>query len=451
MEPRIQYAKTSDGVSIAFWTLGKGGTPLLMTSPLVFGNISLEWQIPELRQWYERLAANRMLVRWDGRNIGMSERGARLDSLEDFLLDFDAVISRTALDIFSFVGLDGPGMIVVMYAARHPQRISDLVLWGTPVHSRGTFTGERADAIVSLVDRDWEMATEVLAHTLLGWTRGPVAHTWAEVIQQNITQHDFLKLFRAVGESDVTPLLPDVAAPTLVIHQAPFAGIEHSQMLASRIPNAQLAQLPDLSGPPHENLEGMRLVEEFLGVGDGRQVRVVDPLRAASAAHAGMTAILFADIAGSTALTERLGDTAFRAKARDLDATLRNVIREHAGTAIEGKLLGDGVLAVFTSARQAIEAALACARSGDDASLPLHLGLHAGDVIREDNNVYGGAVNIASRISGLSAPGELLVSDTVRSLARTSAGVRFEDRGEQELKGVGEPVRVWAAVQAASV
>ncbi len=65
-------------------------------------------------------------------------------------------------------------------------------------------------------------------------------------------------------------------------------------------------------------------------------------------------------------------------------------------------------------------------------------------MIREDNNVYGGAVNVAARISSLSAPGDVLVSETVRSLARTSAGVTFEDRGEQSLKGVGEPVRVWA-------
>jgi adenylate cyclase len=167
----------------------------------------------------------------------------------------------------------------------------------------------------------------------------------------------------------------------------------------------------------------------------------------ATAAHelpSGMTAILFADIADSTALTERLGDAAFRAKARELDTALRTIIRESAGTAIEGKLLGDGVLAVFTSARQAIEAALACLGAGGHAGLPLHLGLHAGDVIREEGNVYGGAVNIASRISGLSAAGEVLVSDTVRVLARTSAGVRFEDRGEQSLKGVGEAVRVWA-------
>ena len=154
------------------------------------------------------------------------------------------------------------------------------------------------------------------------------------------------------------------------------------------------------------------------------------------------------DIADSTALTERLGDAAFRAKARELDGALRSIIREHAGTPIEGKLLGDGVLAVFTSARQAIEAAIACGAAGGEAGLPLHLGLHAGDVIREDNNVYGGAVNIASRISGLSAPGEVLVSDTVRSLARTSGGVQFENRGEQSLKGVGEPVRIWAVREA---
>jgi class 3 adenylate cyclase len=165
-----------------------------------------------------------------------------------------------------------------------------------------------------------------------------------------------------------------------------------------------------------------------------------------------MTAILFADIANSTAITERLGDAVFREKARDVAAALRLIITDGGGRTIEGPTLGDGVLATFASARQAIEAALACARAGDDAGMPLHLGLHAGDVMREKDpdgrdNVYGGAVNIAARISGLSAPGEVLVSETVRSIARTSAGVAFEDRGEQALKGVGEPVRVWAVVE----
>jgi class 3 adenylate cyclase len=208
------------------------------------------------------------------------------------------------------------------------------------------------------------------------------------------------------------------------------------QRIAAAIPGAQLAMIDDITyAGAHELLE--RFIQE-------RE----QPTAGVEMLPSGTAVILFADIADSTALTERLGDAAFRENARKLDGSLRAIIREHAGTAIEGKLLGDGVLAVFTSARQAIEAALACGRSGDDSGLPLHLGLHAGDVIREDNNVYGGAVNIASRISGLSAPGEVLVSDTVRSLARTSAGVAFEDRGEQELKGVGEAVRVWAVQKA---
>ncbi|MEX0751277.1 MAG: adenylate/guanylate cyclase domain-containing protein, partial [Dehalococcoidia bacterium] len=86
----------------------------------------------------------------------------------------------------------------------------------------------------------------------------------------------------------------------------------------------------------------------------------------------------------------------------------------------------------------------ACVALGQD--LPMHVGIHAGDVIGEGTNVYGGAVNIASRICGLCEPGEILVSQTVRDLARTSSNVRFEDRGEHTLKGIADPVRVFAVL-----
>ncbi len=76
--------------------------------------------------------------------------------------------------------------------------------------------------------------------------------------------------------------------------------------------------------------------------------------------------------------------------------------------------------------------------------LTLPLGIHAGDVVREGNNVHGGAVQVAARVQSAAAPGEILVSATVRDLARTSAGVEFEDRGEHELKGIAEPQRLFA-------
>ena len=99
---------------------------------------------------------------------------------------------------------------------------------------------------------------------------------------------------------------------------------------------------------------------------------------------------------------------------------------------------------VFASAARAVEAARRCAGLSTASELPLHIGVHAGDVIREDDNVYGGAVNIASRICALCEPGDILVSQTVRDLARTSAGVAFEDRGEHALKGIADPVRLFA-------
>jgi adenylate cyclase len=137
-----------------------------------------------------------------------------------------------------------------------------------------------------------------------------------------------------------------------------------------------------------------------------------------------------------------LGDTAFRAASRNFEDGVRAAVREHGGTPVDGKVLGDGVMGVFTSAANAITAARRCVELSAD--LPLHIGLHAGDVIGEGTNVYGGAVNIASRVCDLSEPGEIIVSQTVRDLARTSAGVTFEDRGERALKGIADPVRVFS-------
>jgi class 3 adenylate cyclase len=213
--------------------------------------------------------------------------------------------------------------------------------------------------------------------------------------------------------------------------------LEVARTIAAAIPNAQLAT----ATPEAPQLV---LVGRFFGVLDPGET---PPLAQSVSEHAtashGTAIILFADIVDSTGLTERLGDASFRERARELDAMLRRLIEAGGGTAIAGRTLGDGVLATFPAARPAIEAALSCASAGDEAGLPLHLGLHAGDVIREGADIYGGAVNIAARISGLTGPGEVLVSDIVRGLGRTSAEVVFADRGEHTLKGVGEAVRVY--------
>jgi class 3 adenylate cyclase len=181
---------------------------------------------------------------------------------------------------------------------------------------------------------------------------------------------------------------------------------------------------------------------------DRRNIYVtMDPSRGPSKqAPSGTTTILFADIVESTTLTGQWGDLAFREKARDLDQRLRDAVLRYGGIPIEGVNVGDGLLACFPAAHQGISAACECRTVAQAGGLQLRIGLHSGDVIAEGNSIYGGSVNIAARIAGMAAPDEVWISDTVRVLALTSSGVTLDDRGVRQLKGVGEPMRLWAAV-----
>ena len=437
MEPRIQYAKTSDGVSIAFWTLGEGAPLVYM--PDLFSHIELEWQNPELRAAYEWMAKRRMLVRYDGRGRGLSDRDVTDYSLDALVLDLEAVLDRLAPERFALFAVTHSGPVAIVYAASNPERVSHLILWHSFARTRDT-ASPLTRSLARLIDTDWQTYTETMAHTLIGWSEGERARQWAAQARESATPEAAKEALRALRDVDVTDLLRQVRSPTLVLHlrETTILDVNVARGLASRIPDARLALLEGSSAiPTVENGQAVaEAIEEFLSEGQGAAAKPELP--------EGMAVILFADIAGSTALTERMGDAAFRAKARELDTSLRSIIRESGGTPVEGKVLGDGVLAVFTSARQAIDCALRCNSAGESVGLQLHLGIHAGDVIREGNNVYGGAVNIAARIAGVSAPGEVLVSDTVRGLARTSAGVAFDDRGEHPLKGVADPQRLFA-------
>jgi class 3 adenylate cyclase len=437
MEPRIQYAKTEDGVDIAFRVLGKG-MPFVQT--LVPGSdLRLHWEIPEVRTWYERLAEKRMLVQYDNRGTGLSQRDVTGFSLEALGCDIEAVADRLGLERFALWGTQNMGPVAIAYAARHPERVSHLILWCSYARASDMLKSPQAQALARLVD-NWELFTDTAAHYNWGWSGGEAARLLAVRMREGVTQKTYWALLGQLLTADVADLLPTIRAPTLVLHRRRFpqVSVDVATDLASRIPNAQLVLLEGESGNfTLENGQAvLDAIDEFLSEGEEAEPKSELP--------EGMAVILFADIVESTALTEEMGDAAFRAKARELDTSLREIIRETGGTPVEGQVLGDGVLAVFTSARQAIECALRCGAAGEPLGLHLHLGIHAGDVIREGNNVYGGAVNIAARIAGASAPGEVLVSDTVRGLARTSAGVSFDDRGEQTLKGIAEPQRLFA-------
>jgi class 3 adenylate cyclase len=436
MEPEVRYCTTADGVRIAYTVTGSGPPLLLVVDP-ISSHVQLEWAHPAAGAIQREYAKRATLIRYDPRGCGLSDR-VMAKSLDEMMLDVEAVVERAGFERFAVQGVLNASLPMIMYAARNPERVTRLGIADGFLRVADMLGTPQVQAFLATAKADWTLATEMVGYVSFGAGRD-VNASHGEYIRACVGPESLDGTEISIGW-DVIEYASQVQAPTLVVKHTgvTIVTMDMTKELVATIPNAQLLVLEGSFADDIEENSDKALT--FL-IGESATRERTAP---APAIPSGMTAILFADIVDSTALTERLGDAAFRAKARDLDAILRTVIRDHSGTPIEGKLLGDGVLATFASARQAIEAARACAASGDSAGLPLHLGLHAGDVIREDNNVFGGAVNIAARISGLSAPGEVLVSQTVRELARTSAGVSFGDRGEQALKGVGEPVRVWA-------
>jgi class 3 adenylate cyclase len=442
MEPRIQYATTADGVSIAFWTLGEG-MPLVHL-PLLFSHIQLEWQMPECRRWYERLAENRKVVRYDGRGAGLSERDVGDYSLDARARDVEAVADRLGLERFALLGGTTSGPLAIAYAARHAERVSHLILWGSYARASDWSRSSQVEAVRALMDKDWETYTETAAHSVLGWSAGEKARRYAALIRESITPETLRTVISAQDEVDVTALLPQVKSPTLVLHrrQSPVPDVNVARVLASRIPDARLVLLEGTSGAPFlGDMEAVAsAIDEFLGEAEEA------PAAAEPAAPGAFRTILFTDVEGSTALTQRVGDARAREVLRPHERIVREALQTHGGA--EVKTMGDGFMASFASATRALECAIAMQRAfaeyNETAQEPIRMriGLNAGEPIAEEKDLFGTAVNMAARIAAKAEGGEILASDVVRQLV-AGKGFLFGDRGEVELRGFEEAVRLY--------
>jgi class 3 adenylate cyclase len=150
----------------------------------------------------------------------------------------------------------------------------------------------------------------------------------------------------------------------------------------------------------------------------------------------------FTDIVGSTELASRLGDAGWRELLQRHHAIVRQELGRYHGRELD--TAGDGFFATFDGPARAVRAASAIRDSLRRLELEVRVGVHTGECEVSDGKLAGIAVSIGARISSLAAPGEVLVSSTVRDLV-AGAGLRFEDRGEHQLKGVPDRWRLYAA------
>lgn len=146
-----------------------------------------------------------------------------------------------------------------------------------------------------------------------------------------------------------------------------------------------------------------------------------------------LATLLLADVVDSTGTAGRIGDAAWSDLLADFQFRTREVVAQYRGRVVD--FAGDGVLAMFDGAARSIRCASALHSMAGDLQLVIRSAVHAGEVEIAEESIRGLAIHEASRILALAGPGETLVSETISILAR-DAGVRFEDRGEHELRGM---------------
>ena len=435
MEPRIQYAQTKDGVSIAYCVLGVG--PTLVFATAVWGDVHMYSNNPDTRRTVDAFAASGLrVIRYDGRGMGSSDRSNIDYSLEGRLLDLDAVIERDGVECFALCGYQNGGPTAIAYTSEHPERVSHLILanaYATPsTYSIDIPAMRLAGEMKAMAQDNWEFFTLTLANAVTGFSDSSKAKEMAAVFRRGMSADAWVSFRSAIGETDVDDLLGRVAVPTLVVHDRAVAvsNIDELRRLAARIPNAEWVETDDYAGTVAEFVGGTR-----------------SSARAANAhADAGPVTVMFTDVEGSTALTQRLGDARARDLLREHERMVREALKSHGGS--EVKTMGDGFMASFSSATKALECAIAMQRAfeehNESAEEPIRvrIGLNAGEPIAEDDDLFGTAVNLAARICAQAEAGQILAPIVVRELA-AGKQFMFADLGEAELRGFENPVQLY--------
>jgi pimeloyl-ACP methyl ester carboxylesterase/DNA-binding CsgD family transcriptional regulator len=209
-----------------------------------------------------------MVVRYDVRGTGWSERTVSDYSLDALVLDVEAVVSRLGLTRFALLGAADAGPVAIAYAARHPERVARLILWCAWARN-ADIRSPRIKAWVGLLDQDWELMTDTCAHIVLGWSGGDLGRQAAQRLRESVTPEAARAALAALGTFDVTALLPGLEAPTLVLHRRHISWLPVglASALASQIPGARLTVLEGDSTAPYlgDTEAAARAIDDFLG------------------------------------------------------------------------------------------------------------------------------------------------------------------------------------------
>jgi len=378
----------------------------------------------------------------------MSDRAVG-ESLETRMDDVRAVMDAAGSRRAALFGVSEGGAMSLLFAATYPERIAALVLVATVARTRWA-----PDYPWGVTDEQWRGVREGFARMFFG-TRSDGAEVARRFRGPELTDDEVLEdidyLRRAAGspktmdahidllhDIDVRRVLPSIRVPTLIVHgaDARLYPIEGARYLASQIPGARLLELRGREIPT---------LPEWTGALDAAEAFLTEAWESGAwdepEPDRVLATILFTDIVGSSERAVELGDRAWRELLGRHHELVRRQLARYRGREVD--TAGDGFLASFDGPARAIRCAEAIVEGVRALGLEVRTGLHTGECELLDGKVAGIAVHTGARVASEAAPGEVLVSSTVKNLVAGS-GLAFQDRGAHELKGVPGEWRLYA-------
>jgi pimeloyl-ACP methyl ester carboxylesterase/class 3 adenylate cyclase len=435
--PETRYAKTADGVHVAYQVLGTGPVDMVFVMGWVT-NIEVMWEEPAFARFLERLSTFCRLILFDKRGVGLSDRvpDDRLPNLETRMDDVRAVMDAVGSQRAVVFGVSEGGPMSMLFAATYPERTVALALYGTAADftTRQPIYKEDNAAYLARMERLWG-TEEFAAHEIREWA-APGYETDARLIawlatymRRSASPGAAVALERMNREINAEHALASIHVPTLSIARTDDRDfpVEDSRNTAARILGARFVELP---GNVH-----FPWVGEQDAILDEIERFVVGAEEIEAELDRSLATVMFTDIVGSTERAADLGDRGWKQLLEEHHRRVRGQLARFRG--VEVDTAGDGFFATFDGPARAVR----CARSVIDAVAALDVevraGVHTGEVESIDGKVGGITVVIGARVGALAGPSEVLVSQTVRDLVAGS-GLAFEDAGEHDLKGVPE-------------
>ena len=451
--PETRYAKTSDGVHIAYQVVGESPIDLVFVLGWVT-HIERMWDEPRIARFFERLASFARVLVFDKRGVGLSDRVPedRLPSLEIRMDDARAVMDDAGSKRAVVLGVSEGGPMAALFAATYPERTIALIMFGTSLcwNNASDYpwsvpqTARDKEIAENERQRDQLWGTEELARRYLEESLSPssasddVTVSWLADYMRNAASPGAANaLSRMNREMDARPATEAIHVPSLVLARDGDLDypVEETRWMAEQIRGARFVSFPgdDHFFPMGEQEDLLGEIEAFV-----RQVRDDE-----ADLDRQLATVMFTDMVDSTATAVQLGDKEWRGLVERHHGVVRAMLGRFRGNEVD--TAGDGFFVTFDGPARAVRCALEIRAGIRELGIEIRAGVHTGEVQTIAGKVGGIAVSVGARIMSLAEPSEVLVSHTVQGLV-SGSGLVFEDAGEHELKGIPDRWRLYRAI-----